>query len=245
MPDQVNVTEPFVDWDDPYKYDYSGIYADIMKLIAGIGHFKPIFKTFVIIEPEEEKGDGREGNLTEEDIKLRIDSSFDTNSKTLHLVRLVEKEYYFVIPQGELYTEWEKLFLPFDEATWLLIVMTFAAAFAVIIIISNFAPQFVKNFVFGRNITTPALNVLKIYFGLGQMVLPGRNFARFLLTLFTIWSLIFRTCYQGLLFEFLVGDGRKPAIKTIDELLERNFTYHTLRSHCNSLIGLNINGKGK
>jgi len=162
----------------------------------------------------------------------------------LYKTQLMEKEFYFVIPQGELYTEWEKLFLPFDEPTWLLIVFTFAASFAIILIV-NCASQIVKNFVFGRQVTTPSLNVLRIFFGLSQTVLPGRNFARFLLMLFTIWSLIFRTCYQGLLFENLIGDGRKPPIKTIDELLNKNFTYHTHETHCMRLLETNVTGKGK
>jgi len=67
---------------------------------------------------------------------------------------------------------------------------------------------------------------------------PRRNFARFLLMLFIIWSLIFRTCYQGLLFEYLQGDGRKPPIKSIKELLSRNLTYFIHVQHCLQLEGM-------
>jgi len=163
--------------------------------------------------------------------------------KPLRSVHFVEKELYFIVPEGELYTEWEKLFLAFDEVTWLLIVITFAASFAVIIFISNFMSRRVQDFVFGEDVTTPSLNVLIALFGLGQIVLPGRNFARFLLTMFIIWSLIIRTCYQGLLFEYMIGEGRKPAIKTIDELLERNLTYHIHMTHCIYLVEVNFTGK--
>jgi len=84
----------------------------------------------------------------------------------------------------------------------------------------------VRNFVFGRNVTTPTLNVLIAFFGLSQGVLPRRNFARFLLTLFIMWSLIIRTCYQGKLFEYLQGDMRNPEIQTIKELVKHNFIYY-------------------
>jgi len=59
----------------------------------------------------------------------------------------------------------------------------------------------------------PALNVLSVFFGLGQMILPGRNFARFLLMLFIIWSLIVTTGYQSVMFEHLQTDNRKPPIQ--------------------------------
>jgi len=79
---------------------------------------------------------------------------------------------------------------------------------------------------------------LTAFFGLGQIILSRRSFARFLLMLFIIWSMIFRTCYQGLLFEYLQGDGRKPAIKSIKELLDRNLTYFIHAHHCLQLDGI-------
>jgi len=133
--------------------------------------------------------------------------------------------------------------LAFDEVTWILIVVTFAAAFVAIFFISNFTKRFVHHFVFGRRVTTPSLNVVSIFFGIGQVTLPGRNFARFLWALFTIWCLIFRTCYSGLLFEYLIGDGRKPEIKSIDELLERNFTYHMNGFYCFNLLDVKLEGR--
>ena len=35
----------------------------------------------------------------------------------------------FVVPPGELYTSWEKLFMPFDQSTWMWLGITFAVAF--------------------------------------------------------------------------------------------------------------------
>jgi len=224
--------------------EFSGLIVDNMKLIAEIGNFTPSY-FYTYPSTGKEKSDGEEAYYNDKAFTFFYNFFVIDFFKPLRLVQFIEKEFYFVVPQGELYTEWEKLFFAFDVATWLLIVLTFAAAFAVIIIINNFAKQFVMNFVFGRRVKTPSLNVLRIFFGMDQTILPGRNFARFLLTLFLIWTLIIRTCYQALLFENLVGDGRKPPIKTIDELLQRNFTYHTHQSHCFHLVDTIVTGKGK
>lgn len=55
------------------------------------------------------------------------------------------------------------------------------------------------------------------------MALPGRNFARFLLMLFLLFSLIMRTAYQGMQFELLRKEIRRPVIQRIDELLSQGY----------------------
>jgi len=147
------------------------------------------------------------------------------------IIPVFHNELFFIIPPGELYCDWEVLLLPFDTATWCLIIATFGSAFGFIIIIKLFGSATVRNFVFGRNVSSPALNVLSGFFGLSQVVLPGRNFARFLLTLFIIWSLIIRTGYQGVMFEHLQTDNRKPEMKEIRELVNRSFTYFVFYEH--------------
>jgi len=42
----------------------------------------------------------------------------------------------------------------------------------------------------------------------------------------TIWCLIIRTAYQGVLFEFLSSDGRKQVTTNMDNLIARNITVH-------------------
>jgi hypothetical protein len=111
----------------------------------------------------------------------------------------------------------------FDRETWIAICVTFIIALIVIHVI-KFASKQVQNFVFGRNITTPTLNLFSIFLSGGQHRTPGRNFARYLLMLFIIWSLIFRTCYQSMMFENLTSDLRHPRVKTVEELVEKNFT---------------------
>lgn len=61
-------------------------------------------------------------------------------------------------------------------------------------------------------------------FGSGLRVLPGRNFARFLLLSFVLFCLVIRTAYQGKQFEFIQKDMQKGNIKTIEQMIESNFT---------------------
>ena len=56
-----------------------------------------------------------------------------------------------------------------------------------------------------------------------MVVLPGRNFARFVLMLYIMMCLVMRTAYQGKQFEFITKEMRRPDIKTIDEFIARQF----------------------
>lgn len=136
---------------------------------------------------------------------------------------LFSDQVTLTVPAGEPYTQLEKMFLMFDKDTWICIGITIAGS-ALIIQIINFMSDTIKIFVFGRYIQTPTLNLLNIFLNGGQIKVPGRNFARFLLMMFIMWSLVIRTCYQSILYENLQRDMRKPRMTTVDELLEHNFT---------------------
>ena len=129
-----------------------------------------------------------------------------------------------VVPPGELYTSWEKLFMPFDRPTWMCLGTIFAAAFLVILLLKAKKFTSLHEFIIGSNMTTPTLNVVAIFMGIGQIVLPQRNVSRFFFMVFILFSLIMRTAYQGKYFEFLTSDMRRKPIQTIEELKEKNFT---------------------
>ena len=129
----------------------------------------------------------------------------------------------FVATPGELYSNYEKLFLPFDRTTWILLIFTFSVAFGVIFV-ANRTSKRLQDLIFGQNGRTPSLNVIAISSGIGQTRLPTRNFSRFILMLFIIFCLIFRTAYQGVQFEMLTTQMRRPEIKEIGDLKTQNFT---------------------
>lgn len=139
-----------------------------------------------------------------------------------------ESEVFIAIPPGELYNSYEKLVLPFDGPTWFWIGVTFAAAFFTIFVLSFVRPE-IANFVIGRGVETPVLNVLRAFFGISQINCPGRNFARYHLMLFILFSLIIRTAYQGIMFKFLQQEIRKPTVTNIDQMIDQNFTFYLQR----------------
>jgi hypothetical protein len=129
----------------------------------------------------------------------------------------------FVVPPGKPLTDLERMFAAFDDETWIGIGVTFAIAVVVIQIV-KFTRDKVKDFVFGSKIRAPMLNLFDIFINGGQNREPDRNFSRFILMLFIIWSLIFRTCYQSMMFENLSSDLRRSRISSIEELKEKGFT---------------------
>jgi hypothetical protein len=95
-------------------------------------------------------------------------------------------------------------------------------------------------------IINPAHNVIRIFFGIGQTQLPRKNFSRFILMLFIWFCLIFRTCWQSMMFELMTTDMRKPMPESVEDLREMNYTIvilnttHKIYHKTNELI---INGR--
>jgi hypothetical protein len=114
-----------------------------------------------------------------------------------------EYDTVLIIPIGESYDSYEKFILPFDLGTWICCGVFFGGAFIIIFIINKLKNKMVQEFVYGRQVTSPAFNVLIAFFGQSQNILPRRNFARYLLMLLIIFCLIIRTGYQGVQFELI------------------------------------------
>lgn len=126
---------------------------------------------------------------------LVLTSSFiDSQTFQSFAVSLLFIDSYLVIviPPGEAYSDFEKLFLPFDSLVWIFFTSTFLIAFIITIMIKYFSTMRVQNLVFGSNVLSPALNIVVAFMGGGQITLPTKSFARFLLMIFILFSLIMR-----------------------------------------------------
>lgn len=134
-----------------------------------------------------------------------------------------EQKISFALTESQSYTSYEKLTRPFDLLTWIYLITTFICAFLSIFLLS-FIPKKFQILVYGKNVVAPALNVVSIFFGISQPVLPFQNFPRIILVTFMVFCLVFRTAYQGVLFDMIASDIRKPLPKTIDDLYEMNYT---------------------
>lgn len=130
---------------------------------------------------------------------------------------------FYIFPDGEPFTQFEKMFMMFDNDVWIGIGCTLLILLIAIQIIKQTSMK-VQNFVSGRGVQTPTMNLLEVFLCGAQYKVPGRNFARYLLMLFVFWSLVIRTCYQSKLFELLQGDIRKSRIETLEDVADQNFT---------------------
>ena len=127
--------------------------------------------------------------------------------------------------ETEYYSEYEKLAMPFDDFTWALIALFFMATFATILFIHCCVRRSIRDFIIGSNVRTPTMNVIQIFFGISQVAVPRRNFARYLTMVFILYCLIIRTAWQGKMYEFMQKEIEKPRIQTIAEMIENGYFF--------------------
>lgn len=133
----------------------------------------------------------------------------------------------FLIPPGRELSTFEKLFFPFELSVWVLIGTCFLVGFAVIAIVTHRLNS--QDFVFGSGVGNPYLNMFIGFIGGGQKVLPKRNFARFLLMMFLMYSLVIRSVYQGSFYRLMQSNKREKEVQSIDEMIKKNFIVYVIR----------------
>lgn len=80
-------------------------------------------------------------------------------------------------------------------------------------------------FVFGVANHTPLLGLFAILLGAtASPTLPTRNFARFVLVVWTLGCIVLRNSYQGALFHFMQTPMTTAPIGSISELVSHNYT---------------------
>lgn len=142
----------------------------------------------------------------------------------------------FYIPPGHPYTQFEKLFLMFDENVWIAIAITFIGGFMILQVLNAFCSKVIQDFVFGFNIRTTNMNYIGTIVGNSQPVLPKTNFARFILMMFIMLCLVLRTCHQSQLYSLMQSDKRHVELRTIDEAIQKNYTFYMMHSEMNNML---------
>jgi hypothetical protein len=167
--------------------DFKGFSPSIARILAKVGNFSPAFQF-----------PSKLGNL--EEVPHVVFSQIATSSMKLFPFHVTsaygDLQLIFILNSPPEFTNWEKVLLPFDFDTWIFLIITFGAAFGIILVV-NPLPNYFKNLAFGREVQTPAFNVVSIFFGIGQNRLPNGNFPRIVLIFFIFFCLIIRTAYQG------------------------------------------------
>lgn len=127
------------------------------------------------------------------------------------------------------------LYQLFDNEVWIALIATLLLAM-ISIQLMNLISKKIYILVCGREINHPTINLVSTFLTGTQDKTPAKSFARFLLMLFIIWSLIFRTCHQSMLYSYLQADLRKPTLQSIDEILENDLNLYGSGSTENSLF---------
>jgi hypothetical protein len=196
--------------------EVKGYSHDVVKALANYYNFQMKYKVYEDVEAASKASDVDLYGIT---------SMQEYSDKIVTSHSYLFDFYSLFIPPGELYSPFEKMFLMFEFELWMSIVVTLLVAIATIQIV-NFTSIKVQKFVFGKETKSPTLSLASIFLTGGNHTTPTRNFARFLVINFTIWSMIIRTCYQSELYKYLQKDIRKLEVQTIQEMVEKGFTFY-------------------
>ena len=178
------------------------------------------------------------GHKMDADVYIDVRRLLASIEGWLHMTTtFLEIRDIIITTPGELYTSYEKLLLPFDFWTWNLLQVTFLLTFIGIFIVHRM-PKFIQKRIFGERIKSPTFNVVSIFFGMAQSKLPQNYTSRLILLIFIFFCLIFRTCYQSKLFEFMTSAPRRPPPRTVGDLKHKDYVVltHLPQYYVNSLI---------
>jgi Ligated ion channel L-glutamate- and glycine-binding site len=212
------------------SYEISGSDINLIKSLSSALNFKIDF-TYIGDEGffyENGTSDGPLRALLDEKADLSL-SGWWLKANRLnffdHTTSHISDQIVFVIPPGHDLSSFEELVFPFSKNFWVMILLCFAFGFTVIFIIKR-QKKVVQNFVFGTGVRTPYLNLFIAFIGGAQKKLPGRNFARFMLMMFLMYSLVIRTLYQASFYKLLKSNIKHPEVQSIDEMIKKDFKFY-------------------
>lgn len=140
----------------------------------------------------------------------------------------LDDDLVFIIPPGSELTSFDKLVHPLNTRVWILLIASFTAGYFIIFII-KLQSKIVQKFFFGTHVRYQYLNMWAGLLGVSQYRLPTRNFSRFILMLYLMFSLVIRNAYQGSMFKIMRSNVKHKEIQTIDKLFEqKDFKFYAL-----------------
>lgn len=163
-----------------------------------------------------------------------VDFTLGMFSKTLARAKVssssmtyAQSPLILIVPPGPEVTAIRKLLNPFSDSVWYVMNSMMLIAIVVTSILKCQSKK-VQNFVFGKENKTPFLNVMNAIIGLPMHKTPGRNFSRWILTMFVIMWLVLRSLYQALLYKELQSTERSHHVETIEESIQLGFVYYMI-----------------
>lgn len=135
--------------------------------------------------------------------------------------------YVLAVPEGGPLTPFQRLIKPFRYIIWSCFSSSFFFAIIFIYTLKSWGKLKLMDFVFGRHNRTPLNNLLVSLFG-GSIHghLPHRNFARFILNVWLLYTFVLRTAYSGQLFLILQDSSARNNLQSLQEVADQNYTIY-------------------
>ncbi|XP_062539259.1 uncharacterized protein LOC134207567 [Armigeres subalbatus] len=127
-----------------------------------------------------------------------------------------------IVSPGTEYGTFDKLFLPFQFTLWIAFVIVFINGLVTILIL-QFFPLPVQQFIYGRGNRAPFMNYYKATFGYSVDPEPTRNFSRFLVLLWIIFTFVLRTAYQDQMFGNLHRQLNHSTVRGWDQFVSEGY----------------------
>lgn len=210
--------------------DYYGRDMELMKVLSDKINFKLEITTndsYQDVIFENGSSSGQWKRILENQTDIIIGDYYITG---LRLKFLGISNYYsfedtsIVIAQGRKLTSFEKIIYPLKKDTWKYLIITYIIGM-IVISLTRRCNKFKRNFVFGTGVKSPHFNMFSIFMGISLTQKPKRNFSRFLMMSFILFSMIMRTAYIASYFEVVHSDIRLKEPQSIEEIFNKNFTW--------------------
>jgi len=133
-----------------------------------------------------------------------------------------------LIPSGGSMTPMQRLTRPFRYIIWSCILVSLILAFLLMALLRIAAVPVLRNLVLGRHNTHPYLGMVSSLLGGLSLYNPRRNFARYLLILWLLQTLVLRAAYTGQLYLLLQDVEVRSPLKTLGEVMAQNYEFHML-----------------
>lgn len=137
--------------------DLDGVTVRIMRTLKTKFNFK-IGVSIIYIDPLRYEFLNTGGLHLILDIR-NFETAYSDKVSAIMTSPILITEWKFFVSPPELYTPFEKLFLPFDEPTWTYLVITVVIGL-VVIFFFNFTKKVWREFVYGTGVATPTLNLM-------------------------------------------------------------------------------------
>lgn len=123
-------------------------------------------------------------------------------------------EIKFIVPPGRPYTPIEKLLWPYQIKVWYTLGLLFVVSLSVMLTLKEFGIKSIQ-----------CLDLYRIFLGIEISAFPKNLILKYLIALIMLNVLILRNIYQGSLFSTLAHQRNTSHVETMEEMIEKGFTF--------------------